>query len=241
MAAPCVDAINGGLGRDMRITASEDSYSVVILFQAIFVAEIGYTYSSPLIKLSMLAFYWRIFPASTMKLGCKILASACWPELSRLVWFARYLQALSIRRASPTLRRFVTSGVATVIEIYASVVGACLPTLIPVYRQLRYGSPLAAKMSTASKAAIGASGATPAGKLSHRRQFNTRKGSFERLAENDDCFAPRAYHTNHHVNITSRREKDDFPDMDAEAYPLEGVVKRRDTVWTESRQNQSAV
>jgi hypothetical protein len=81
MVASCVGAIQGGLGRDMRITATDNLHSVVILFQAIFVAEIGYTFSSPLIKLSVLALYWRLFPTPFMKLCCKMLASLC------LAWF----------------------------------------------------------------------------------------------------------------------------------------------------------
>lgn len=33
MAGSCVSVVDGGVGRDMRITATEDPYSVVVLFQ----------------------------------------------------------------------------------------------------------------------------------------------------------------------------------------------------------------
>ncbi|KAJ2977892.1 hypothetical protein NUW58_g7669 [Xylaria curta] len=35
---------------------------------------------------------------------------------------------------------YILAGLATVVEIYVAIVGACLPTLMPVYYQLRYGS-----------------------------------------------------------------------------------------------------
>ncbi|KAJ2975371.1 hypothetical protein NUW58_g8375 [Xylaria curta] len=77
LAASGVSAVDGRLGRDMRVTAAEDRNSVVVLFQATSVAKIAYTFSSPLIKLSVLAFYWRVFPTPAVRLSCKVLGFAC--------------------------------------------------------------------------------------------------------------------------------------------------------------------
>lgn len=39
------------------------------------------------------------------------------------------------------IEQFVAPGLASAVEVYAAIVGACLPTLIPIYRKLRYGHP----------------------------------------------------------------------------------------------------
>ncbi|KAI0177074.1 hypothetical protein BJ166DRAFT_490942 [Pestalotiopsis sp. NC0098] len=67
-----VAAFQGGLGRDLTTTVGENPESVVILR---LVTEVIYAFSSPLIKLSVLAFYWHIFPTRTVRLGCKIIAT----------------------------------------------------------------------------------------------------------------------------------------------------------------------
>ncbi|RYP19387.1 hypothetical protein DL765_003360 [Monosporascus sp. GIB2] len=324
MAGSCVGVLGGGIGRDMRITATEDPYSVVILFQSLFVGEIAYTYSSPLIKLSVLAFYWRIFPTRTVKLGCKILGSMCiaWCIAITILdfvqcrplkafWFTE-LQALpttkcldpilcflgnsiantiidfftltlpihEVTKLHTTTRRkiniccvfllggiafaaslvrtistafiyneginnftkqFVVSGVATVVEIYVAVIGACLPTLVPIYRKLRYGDPLKSHPSAPSKGTpVSGSGATSAGKVSHRRQFSEGNGSFERLANSEDALNPAAYRRTYHVNVSSSRGNDGLAYTNTESYPLEGVMVRHDTVWSEYDHNQSA-
>lgn len=69
------------------------------------------------------------------------------------------------------------------------IIGACMPTLIPVYRQLRYGDPL--KSSTAGSA--GLSNKTPMLKgskgTSARRKQSRTSGSFERPV----LFAQQSY------------------------------------------------
>ncbi|KAI0810059.1 hypothetical protein GGR55DRAFT_695856 [Xylaria sp. FL0064] len=81
MASSAVGAINGGLGRDMRLVVSENPSSIAVLFQATLVGEIAYTFSSPLIKLSVLAFYRRIFPTRVVRIGTLIIGAAC------IAWF----------------------------------------------------------------------------------------------------------------------------------------------------------
>lgn len=47
-----------------------------------------------------------------------------------------------LTRFSHPPEQVATSGTATVIEVYVAIIGACLPSLVPIYRQLRYGDPL---------------------------------------------------------------------------------------------------
>lgn len=49
--------------------------------QGLFVGEIAYTFASPLIKLSVLLFYRRIFPTPAVKTGVWVMGVAC------LLWF----------------------------------------------------------------------------------------------------------------------------------------------------------
>jgi hypothetical protein len=48
-------------------------------------------------------------------------------------------------------------------------------------------------------------------------------------------------HKNHQVMITSRQRHNGPSDTNGEEYSMDGVVITRDTVWTESRQNNDAV
>ncbi|KAM7215590.1 hypothetical protein V8F06_009057 [Rhypophila decipiens] len=220
-----VSVIRGGIGRDIRLVMAEDPENIVILFKSFFASEVMYGLSCTTIKLSVLAFYHRIFPTRTVKLGCYILGgmSIAWTVAVEIVVMVqcRPLQAfwyielkklpttkcidivlffltnssvntvidlailmLPIREIAmlhtsrnkkigiasvfllggiafaasltrTTLKGIIyregvtnftkqtsTSGTATVIEVYVAIIGACLPTLVPVYRQLRYGDPL---------------------------------------------------------------------------------------------------
>ncbi|XXH01499.1 hypothetical protein Hte_007859 [Hypoxylon texense] len=73
LAVSFVDVLGGGLGRDIRLVASNPE-TVVTLYKGIFAGEVFYGLSSPLVKLAVLAFYWRIFPTRTVKIGCIILS-----------------------------------------------------------------------------------------------------------------------------------------------------------------------
>lgn len=136
--------------------------------------------------------------------------------------------------------QFVASGTATIVEIYAAIIGACMPTLIPVYRQLRYGDPL--KSSTAGSAGI--SNKTPMikgskGSSARRKQFGT-SGSFERLSNNDNPPVPAEFRDNHRVNISGRRG-DALRDDEGESYQMDGVLVTHKTVWSEHKQDNNVV
>lgn len=218
-----IAVIQGGLGRDIRIVA-RDPNAVVILFKFLFMAEVTYGFSCTLVKLSVLAFYLRVFPTRTIRLTSAVLvvASISWTIAVQVVhviqcrplkafWYqdlqllpetrciniilfllgnsiancvidlctivmpvqevlklqmsrsrkisvcAIFLLggtafAASMTRTLSTARmhregtynftkQFVAPGLASAVEVYAAIVGACLPTLIPIYRKLRYGHP----------------------------------------------------------------------------------------------------
>ena len=104
--------------------------------------------------------------------------------------------------------QFVVSGVVTVVEVYVAIIGACLPTLVPVYRRLRYGDPL---KSSSNKSTGDASGKAAhvyyanSGSTGRVRGLNSLKnsakasassntskasgqGSFDRLHDGADTF-----------------------------------------------------
>jgi hypothetical protein len=138
--------------------------------------------------------------------------------------------------------QFVTSGIVTIVEIYAAIIGACMPTLIPVYRQLRYGDPL--KSSTAGSAGI--SKKTPlvkSGKGStgtRRKQFHTNSRSFERLSNNDNPPVPDGFRGHHRVNISGHRG-DELRGDEGESYHLDGVLVTHKTVLSEHKQDNNIV
>ncbi|KAI0459323.1 hypothetical protein F5B21DRAFT_296836 [Xylaria acuta] len=310
MAASCVAAVNGGLGRDMRLVVLENPTSTVVLFQAVFVGEIAYTYSSPLIKLSVLAFYRRIFPTRTVRLGTLIIGIACilWCipitildfvqcRPLKAFWYIE-LQALpttqcinpiqaflgnsiansfidlftltlpinEVMKLHTTTRRkiniglvfllggvafaaaavrtvstgiilregltnfskqFVISDIATVIEIYVAIIGACSPTLVPVYRKLRYGSVLKTYATAGSKETpAGAKGNNPGYRAGHWKQSSNRDGSFERLADVDDGLTSAIYDGNNHIKTSSSRAEDSRAFSNTESYALDSIVAR---------------
>ncbi|KAI0112238.1 hypothetical protein GGR51DRAFT_60538 [Nemania sp. FL0031] len=281
MAASCVAAVDGGLGRDMRLVALENPGAIVVLFQSVFVGEIAYTYSSPLIKLSVLIFYRRIFPTRTVRIGTLIIGIACilWCIPITILDFAQCrpleafwyieLQALpstkcinpiqaflgnsianslidiftltlpinEVLKLHTTTRRkinigfvfllggvafaasatrtistgiilkegltnfskqFVISDIATVLEIYVAIIGACLPTLLPIYRKLRYGSHLKTYATPNSKETPGSGKSSkPSYRVPHWKQLSTQGGSFERLAETDDGLTLTTFDNSH--------------------------------------------
>lgn len=313
LAAAGIMVYEGGLGRDIRITATEDPNSTVHLFQGLLAGEVSYTYSSPLIKLSVLAFYWRLFPTSFVKLGCKILGGAsimwciaitildfvqCRPlqafwylELQLLPtthcldpticflgnsiantvidFFTLVLPLREVAKLHTSTRRkitigcvfllggiafaaslvravstglmvrdgvtnftlqFVPSGTATVVEIYVAIIGACLPTLAPIYRLVRYGDPLSTNKSGLSNPAKGSS--------ARRRQD---EGSFERLSNIEQNFMPGDYDDNRRVKISSSGNGYPLKKDQGESYQMDGVMVTQKMVWSEHKRNSSAV
>lgn len=82
----------------------------------------------------------------------------------------------------------MVAGVATVIEIYVAIIGACTPTLMPFYRKLRYGEYTASQTGVcSSKHTLGISvnGGIISGKRVSRNgpQLSESTGSFLRLEE----------------------------------------------------------
>ncbi|TDZ21564.1 Satratoxin biosynthesis SC1 cluster protein 4 [Colletotrichum orbiculare MAFF 240422] len=69
--------IYGGLGRSIVVVMAEDPLQVVTFLKCVVAAEFCYGFSSPLIKLSLLAFYWRVFPTQFMMRGIWMLSAAC--------------------------------------------------------------------------------------------------------------------------------------------------------------------
>ncbi|KAF7522116.1 hypothetical protein G7054_g12243 [Neopestalotiopsis clavispora] len=63
----------GGLGRDIRVIVAEEPEDIAALYKALLAAELFYCFSSSLVKLSLLAFYRRIFPTQRVKIGCWVL------------------------------------------------------------------------------------------------------------------------------------------------------------------------
>ncbi|KAI2603188.1 uncharacterized protein GGS25DRAFT_528232 [Hypoxylon fragiforme] len=317
LAGSFVCILQGGLGRDMRITATENPHSVVVLYQAIYVSELAYTYCSPLIKLSVLAFYRRIFPTPAMKLGTNILASACiaWCIAITILdfvecrplkafWFVE-LQALPttkcldpilcflansiansiidfftltlpirevfklqittwkkiqisgvflmggmalaaslVRTVSTGIiwkqgisnftKQFFVSGVATVIEIYVAIIGSCLPTLVPVYRRLRYGVPYKRQNSATHEGpSVDSKRSARTSKTPQRKQFANDEDTLVQLSQSDNAFTATAY--------SNSQLKSDSEPQNPESYQLDGVVVRRDMTWSENSHEHSIV
>ncbi|KAK8007841.1 hypothetical protein PG989_001831 [Apiospora arundinis] len=325
LASGSVMVKQGGLGRDFRVVFTEDPGSVTILYQALFVGEITYTFSSPLIKLSVLAFYWKMFPTRTVKVGCTLLGFACvawwiaifilnFTQCRPLEAFWRIeLQALpttkcidpilaffansivnciidfftvimpiqEVLKLQTTTRRkvnisivfllggvafaaslvrtifvgflwkqgvtnftkqFIVPSVAFEVEIYAAIMGACLPMMVPVYRKLRFGDALKPTSggSGSSKTPFSGTNTVVAANM-HRRNMELASGSgggsFEQLRGSEDGLTPANYHRGHRSHVSSSPAVDGSRDSDNENYPLEAIKVRRDLTWREQHRD----
>ncbi|KAI1300050.1 hypothetical protein F5Y03DRAFT_386112 [Xylaria venustula] len=240
----------GGLGKDTRLYTMAHPGAAAIFYQCIFVGCVIYAATSPLIKLSVLAFYWRIFPTRTMKIGCIVLASlvimwgivigvvdffVCKPlhafwnlelqkspgtkcvdivgfwlgnsasncaiDLATLILpinevvklrssiskkigicavfllgsvalaasLTRTITSIPLHNSETTNvnQQYVIPGLSTVVEVYIAIIGACLPTLVPVYRRLRYGDALRTTKASYPKVQV-TSGIKTIGQISYR-------------------------------------------------------------------------
>ncbi|KAK8037711.1 hypothetical protein PG991_001057 [Apiospora marii] len=321
LASGSVMVKQGGLGRDFRVTSTEDPNSVTILYQALFVGELTYTFSSPLIKLSVLAFFWKMFPTRTVKSGCTILGLACaawWTAIFILnftqcrpleaFWHIE-LQALpttkcidpilaffansvvnciidfftvtlpiqEVMKLQTTTRRkvnisivfllggiafaaslvrtifvgfewkqgvtnftkqFIVPAIAFEVEIYAAIMGACLPMMVPVYRKLRFGDALKTTSggSGSNKTPFSGTNTIVAANIQRRNvgpAGGSGGGSFERLGGSEDGLTPANYHGGHRNQVSS----EPAGDSDHENYPLEAIKVRRDLIWREQHHN----
>ncbi|KAI1123647.1 hypothetical protein F5Y10DRAFT_285827 [Nemania abortiva] len=283
-AIVCVEL--GGLGRDTALFIMEHPNALIYLNQAVLATEVLYALSSPTIKLSVLALYWRIFPTRSMKIACIILASFCivWAVVIGIVDFfqCRPLHALWIVELSQspdtkcidivlfwlgtaapncafdliTLilpirevirlrsslsrkigicavfllggvafaasltrvvfiiilyyaggvtnpdKQFVIPGGSTIVEVYVAVIGACLPTLIPIYRRLRYGDALKSDEAPYPRNNPIISIIT-IGRIRNRpRRYNiTTGGSFQELGNDKSFYTMDDQHT-HRVDAS---------------------------------------
>lgn len=109
-----------------------------------------------------------------------------------------------------------------------------MPTLVPVYRQLRYGDPLKSRTGGLSEQRI-------PDKMSsaHLKQPSTDGGSFERLHNADTTFSSVDHRYN--VKISSGRKGSSLEDTDGESYPMDGVMVTQRIVWAEHNQGHNAV
>ncbi|KAI1385501.1 uncharacterized protein F4822DRAFT_445451 [Hypoxylon trugodes] len=308
LAASTVAVVRGGLGRDIRIVSQEPG-ALRTSFEMLFMAEIFYGFSSTLVKLSVLAFYRRVFPIRAVKTSSVILASICigwliaiqivnlvqcrpleafWRQELQLLPTTHCLDpilffmgnsiancvidfaililpirevlklkmstskkagvcgifllggmasAASMTRTIFTAvmwnegttnftKQFIPGSVASVVEIYVAIIGACLPTLVPVYRKLRYGDPHSRPSNATTIGRI-----TTLGRSSNKKLNSRTDGEFERL-DTDEEF-PLASRGVHHVNISSYGGPNSLPTTYPDI-PLEGIMVRHDMTWSDN-------
>lgn len=117
-----------------------------------------------------------------------------------------------------------------------AIIGACLPTLVPVYRKLRYGDPLQSHTDAISRD-------TPirGGISARKKEFGNGDGSFERLDKSEDALTLGTHLNNHRVKVSSPRGDKDLIYMSSETYPMEGIMVRHDLVWSEQSKSHSVV
>lgn len=120
----------------------------------------------------------------------------------------------------------IAAGAATIVEIYAAVIGACMPTLVPIYRQLRY--------CTSAKGTITGS---PNGGLALKRRSAQRKHfsniSFsERLSDN--VYMSTDYSDTRRTNFGRAYNE-------IGSYEMDGVMVSPKKVWCEHSQLNSVV
>ncbi|KAI0156996.1 hypothetical protein GGR57DRAFT_77311 [Xylariaceae sp. FL1272] len=124
----------GGLGRDIRLLEAEGPGAIEALFKTLLAAEVLYGLSSPLIKLAVLTFLWRIFPTPTMRIGCIVLStlSIIWFVAIEIVNFLQCiplkafwqveLQALPTTKCFNFLDYFLGNSIANAIIDFATLV-----------------------------------------------------------------------------------------------------------------------
>lgn len=89
------------------------------MWQCVVAAEFCYGFSSPLIKLSLLTFYWRVFPTDFMKKGIYVLSAACIGWLIA-IFVTNCLQCIPL---SYTWEQTTNPGAGTCIDLILYFVG----------------------------------------------------------------------------------------------------------------------
>lgn len=90
----------------------------------------------------------------------------------------------------------LVSCTATVVEIYVGIIGACLPTLVPVYRKLRYGDPHKSHANL-----IPRDPPHKVGRNARPKKLSNGGGSSERLNNNEDALTPSIYLRDYQVSV----------------------------------------
>lgn len=85
LALSVVLVYEGGVGKPMSQAMREQPMAPVTSLKLLYALEWAYLFASPLMKLSVLSYYWRIFPTQTMKKYIWILTAVC------AVWFVGVL------------------------------------------------------------------------------------------------------------------------------------------------------
>ncbi|KAI7781605.1 hypothetical protein LA080_014503 [Diaporthe eres] len=111
--------VNGGLGRSMVVVMAEDPMQLVTFLKCVVAAEFCYGFSSPLIKLSLLTFYWRVFPTDFMKKGIYVLSAACIGWLIA-IFITNCVQCIPL---SYTWEQTTNPGAGTCIDLILYFVG----------------------------------------------------------------------------------------------------------------------
>ncbi len=123
---------------------------------------------------------------------------------------------------------------ATVIEIYVAIIGSCLPTLVPVYRRLRYGVPYKRQNSATHEGpSVDSKRSARTSKTPQRKQFANDEDTLVQLSQSDNAFTATAY--------SNSQLKSDSEPQNPESYQLDGVVVRRDMTWSENSHEHSIV
>ncbi|KAI0533232.1 hypothetical protein GGR58DRAFT_521864 [Xylaria digitata] len=117
-------------------------------------------------------------------------------------------------------KQFVVSGVATFVEIYVGIVGACIPVLAPVYQRLRFGKVF--NTSAKKTPVIGSSSDN------HRNgMLRLDQGSYNQLRDDDLVTVTNDTNTGYH-------EPGHMANMDI---PLHEIRRERSTEWLKSKQS----
>ncbi|KAI1802943.1 hypothetical protein F4811DRAFT_562859 [Daldinia bambusicola] len=121
-------------------------------------------------------------------------------------------------------KQFIASGLASAVEVYLAIIGACLPTLGPVYRKLRYGHPSGVQR---------AGSIITVGNLSNRVQLGTEsERPFESVSDEGE-FTLTPYRGSFQVSTSSQGKRSSLSPESLEL-PAQGIVAQQDTTMSES-------
>ncbi|KAI8960727.1 hypothetical protein F5Y11DRAFT_367222 [Daldinia sp. FL1419] len=120
-------------------------------------------------------------------------------------------------------KQFVAPGLSSGIEVYVAIVGACLPTLIPIYRKLRYGRP------NAPPKPIPAIDIVTFGSSPKKPQLDSEEGPGK-----DDDVMLSTYGGSCRVSVSGQSGRRSTA-TDSPERPPAGILVERDMTWSESK------